>query len=86
MEDHFGEVEVGDTYAIQVTVDDVIYNLWTMKEPNYAMRMMDTGGLLLTDDTCKETVIRWNENGEDVVKKFSYKPPLYWHFSLPPCG
>ena len=27
MEDNFGEVEVGETYAIQGTVDDVICNL-----------------------------------------------------------
>ena len=29
---------MGDTYAKQVTFDDVIYNLWGMKEPNYLMR------------------------------------------------
>ena len=34
MEDHFGEVEVGDIDAIQGTFDDVIYNLWGTKEPN----------------------------------------------------
>ena len=27
MEDHFGGVEVGETDAMQGTVDDVIYNL-----------------------------------------------------------
>ena len=58
-EDHFGEVEVGEIDAIQVTVDYIIYNLWIMKEPNYVMRMMATGGRLLADDTCKETVRRW---------------------------
>ena len=79
-EDHFGEVELGGTDAIHVTVDDVIYNLWGMKEPNYLMRMMATGGRLLADDTRKETVKRWNENGEDVVKKFKYKLPFDWHF------
>ena len=31
MGDHFREVEVGETYAIQGTVDDVIYNVWWMK-------------------------------------------------------
>ena len=28
------------------------------------MRMMDTSDRLSVDDTCKETVIIWNENGE----------------------
>ena len=51
-----------------------------MKEPNYVMRMMATSGHLLADETCKDTVRRWKENGEDVVKKFKDKLPLDWHF------
>ena len=58
-EDHFWRVEVGDTYAIQGTVDGDVYNVWSKKERIYVMRMMDTGGCLLADDTCKETVITW---------------------------
>ena len=59
MEDHFGRMEVGETDAIQGTVDGDIYNLWGTKEPIYLKRMMATGGRLLADDTCKETVRRW---------------------------
>ena len=59
MEDDFGEAEVVETDAIQGTVDDVIYSLWDMKEPNYVMSMMDNGGRILADDTCKETERRW---------------------------
>ena len=55
MEDYFGKVEVGQIDSIQGTVDDVIYNLWGMKAPNYVMRKMDTGGFLLVDDTCRKT-------------------------------
>ena len=51
MEDHLGEVEVGEIDAIQGIVDDVIYNLWVMKEPNCVVRMMVTGGLLLAHET-----------------------------------
>ena len=43
-----------------------------MKEPNYVMRIMDTGGQILVDDTCKEIVRIWKENGADVVNKFNY--------------
>ena len=57
MEDNFGEVELGETDVIQGTVDDVIYNLWDMKEPNYVTRVMATGGRLLVDDTRKEIMI-----------------------------
>ena len=79
-EDHFQEIYVEDTYSIKGTVDYVIYNLWGMKEPNYVMRMMATGGRLLADETCKETVRRWKENREDVAKKFRYKLSFNGHF------
>ena len=80
MEDHIGAVELVNTYAIQGSVDDNIYNLWGMKKPNYVMRMMDTSGQILTDDTCKKTVKKWKENGEDVVKHFKQKLSFDWHF------
>ena len=59
---------------MQGTVDYVIYILWGMKDPNYVTRIMTSGGRLLANDTCKETVIRWNENREDMVG---------WLFILP---
>ena len=80
MEDHFGEVGVGETYAIQGKADDVIYSLLGVKNPNYVMRMMATVGQLLEDDTCEETVRRWKENGEYVPNKFKYKLPFDWNF------
>ena len=80
MEDNFGEAEVGETDSIQGTVDHIIYNLWEMKDPNYVMRIMTTGGCLLEDDTWKENVRVRKENGEDVVKKIKYKIPFDWNF------
>ena len=44
------------------------------------MRMMVTCGCLLADDTYKDTVRIWNENGKDVVKKFKYKLTFDSHF------
>ena len=64
MEDHFVEVGMCETDAIQVTVDDIIYNLWRIKDSYYVMSMMATRGRLLDDDTCRDTVIIWKENGE----------------------
>ena len=80
MEDNFRGVEVVEIDPIQGKVDGFIYHLWGMKEPNYIMRMVATGGRLLTDETCKETVRIWKENGEDVVKKFKYKLLFDWRF------
>ena len=69
-----------ETDYIHGTVDDVIYSLWMMKDLNYVMRIMATVGRLFLDDTYKDNVIIWKENGEDVVKKFKYKMPFYWNF------
>ena len=71
---------MGEIDIIQETVDDVIYNLWGMKETYYVIRMIATGGRLLENDICKETVRRWKENGEDVAKNFKYKLPFDWNF------
>ena len=71
---------MGDTDAKQVTFDYVIYNLWGMKDPNYLMRMMATGGRLLVYYTCKESVRKCKGNGEDMVKKFKYKLLFGWYF------
>ena len=49
---------MGEIDSIQGKVDDVIYNLWEMKEPNYAMKIMSTGGRILADDICKGTIRR----------------------------
>ena len=46
MEDHFGSMEVGETDAIQGTVDGDIYNLWGTKDPIYLKKIMATGGRL----------------------------------------
>jgi hypothetical protein len=37
-------------------MDGVTYNLWGMKEPDYVMRMMATGGPLVVYETCKEAL------------------------------
>ena len=37
------------------------------------IRIIDTVGCLLVDDTCKETARRRKENGEDAVKNFKYE-------------
>ena len=59
-----------------------------MKDHNYVMRMMATGGHLLSGDTCKETVRIWKENREDVVNNFKYRHMVYNHnnlrYALPP--
>ena len=73
-------VNVGDNHAIAGTMDGVAYNLWGMKEPDYVMRMMVTGGPLAVFDTCKEALRKWTEGGIEVVRRFKYACPFDWHF------
>jgi len=82
MQNFFDEdgVDVGDCHAIAGTQDGILYNLWGMKEPDYVMRMMATGGPLTAFESCKETVRRWIDGGVEVVRRFRYACPFDWHF------
>ena len=76
MEAHFQGMNVGDVDAIQGTKDGFSYTIWGMKEPNYVMCMMATGGALIADDTCKMAT---QGMGRDKVH-FCYTLPYDWHF------
>jgi hypothetical protein len=73
-------VDVGDCHAIQGVMEGTTYNLWGMKEPDYVMRMMATGGLLDTNESCRMASRRWNNGGVEVQRTFQYKCPFDWHF------
>ncbi len=73
-------VNVGDNHAILGTMDDVVYNLWGMKEPDYVMRMMATGGPLAVYESCREALRKWTDGGIEVVRRFRYACPFDWHF------
>ena len=74
------EVKVGDVDAITGKQDDVPYFIWGMKEPDYVMRMMATGGPQGETDKCQETKRRCTEGDWDVERKFRYTCPYDWHF------
>ena len=80
MQQYCDEMEVGTTDAVSGTLDGVHYNLWCMKEPDYVMRMMATGGALLSDDTCKEASRIWTKGRVEKSAKFRYTKPFDWHF------
>jgi hypothetical protein len=40
------------------------YTIWGMKEPDYGMSMMVTGGSLNEDENCRLTTRTWTEKGE----------------------
>ena len=64
------EVNAGDVDAVSGTQDGMPYNLWGMKEPDYVMRMMATGGPNSADNSCKRTTRTW-KRGNDHKKIWS---------------
>ena len=68
---------VGSVDAIEGTSTGQRYTMWCMKEPDYVMRLMATGGSLLADDeTCK---LAHRGVGDSRVS-FRYTRPYDWHF------
>ena len=80
MDQHIGQLNVGESAAISGTHNGVPYNIWGMKEPDYVMKLMATGGQLLSDNTCKETKRTWKVNGVERTTTFKYPFPVDWHF------
>ncbi len=74
------EVNVGDIDAISGVIDVIPYNLWGMKELDYVMCMMTSGGALSADDWCKETTCWWTEGNQNRTATFWYAQPFDWHF------
>ncbi|KAL3793797.1 hypothetical protein ACHAWO_013675 [Cyclotella atomus] len=78
MDDRFATKAVGEVEAIQGfdVASNTPYFFWCMKESDYVMRIMATGGSLITDDTCK---IAHRGVGANRVS-FPYMKPYDWHF------
>jgi hypothetical protein len=70
------EVKIGDVDAITGKQDNVPYFIWGMKEPDYVMRMMATGGPLGSTDKCREMKRRCTVGDRDVKQTCPYD----WHF------
>ena len=83
MTDAFDEAQVGDSRAISGVLDGVKYFLWALKEPNYVMKMMATGGSLMMNDSCCTTSCCWIEGGVPKSKEFTYTLPFDHHFHYP---
>ena len=79
IDDYRADREIGDVDAIQGTMEGVTYNLWAMKEPDFIMKMMATGGSLIVDYLCR-SMSHWFDAGVQMVKEFSYTLPLDKHF------
>ncbi len=70
---------VGSVDAISGILDKVKYNIWCMKEPDYVMKIMATGGSLCSEGG-REVKHSWKENGQIKAASFTYTKPYKWHF------
>ena len=73
-------IEMRGMHAIQGVFKGTMYNLRSMKEPDYVMQMMAMGGQLGVNESCQETKHLWNEGGVTVSRRFHYTCPFDWHF------
>ncbi len=80
MTEAFDEGQVGDSMAISGVLDGVKYFLWGLKEPSYVMKMIVTGGPLISNDTCKMQTRRWTEDRVQCGKSFQFPLPYDWHY------
>ncbi len=64
------DIEVGETEAIQGSLDGITNNLWMMKESDYIMKMMSTIENLIADRTCHSTTRCWMIDGAEKLKEF----------------
>ena len=83
MDEHIVGKEVGSVDAIQGSSEGIVYNLWAMKEPDYVMKMMATGGSLTANDSCHTTSRSWIEGGVPKCKDFTHTQPFDHHFRYP---
>jgi hypothetical protein len=77
---HFDDKDVGFADAIKGVFDQVPFYIFAMKEPDYVMKIMATGGSLIempdggTSRTFKQS------NGTNTTIQFNYREPFYNHF------
>ena len=55
IDDHFKDKHVGAVDSLKGTLEDVNYDIFCMKEPDYVMKIMSTYGGLIENDWQKES-------------------------------
>jgi hypothetical protein len=76
IDNQFSGKSTCDCEAISGILNASPYTIWCMKEPDYVMKIMATGGMLEEDDTCRRTFCGTG----DQAARCCYKKPFDWHF------
>ena len=80
IEAHLTNKNVGEHNSIQGTQDGQIYFIWAMKEPDYVIKLMATGGKNEKSALNKLTTWEWKVNGKKVTTTLNYPYPAKWHY------
>jgi hypothetical protein len=80
MTEAFDEAQVGNSMAISGILNGIRYILWGLKEPSYVMKMMATGGPLISNDSCKMQKWKWIKGGVKMMRTFQFPLPYDWHY------
>ena len=76
------ERAVGEADTIQGSLDGIQCNVWAIKDVGYTMKMMATGGNIVSGDSCGTTIWKLMVGNVEMMKEFIY--PLqfdlhYWY-------
>ena len=73
--------QVGECDSLRGTLDTVPYDIFSMREPDYIMKLMSTYGGLTVPNNQRESRRIWQENEEIKNAKFKYTEPFASHFN-----
>ncbi len=76
---YFKDKSVGPIDEISRILDGIKYNIWCIKELEYCMSIMATGGVFCSAEG-KEIKRFWKENGTQKTTTFKYAKPFEYHF------
>ncbi len=83
-DEHFEFKEVGNTDVVSGKLNGTDYFIWGMKEPDYVMKIMGSGGLL-NSEGFKEVWWKWKDGNKLHKKICLYKAIWLAFFVLPYC-
>ena len=84
-DEYFKDKEVGSVDSLKGKLENVPYNIFCMKYPDYVMKIMSTYGGLLENDWQKELVRKYKDGNREETKTFKYKIPFSNNFDCRYC-
>lgn len=80
IDEHFKDKAVGECDSLKGKLQDVPYDIFCMKEPDYVMKILSTYGGLMGNEWQKESICKYKVGNEEITTTFKYKIPFSNHF------